>query len=89
MKTRFKGKPLIETDFLRGAFGEEVLKEYQATAKRDYNNNKALNLLSFRGELVTGSNPFAIALLNQILRQEGLRTSSQADLERILNLGII
>jgi len=41
--------------------------------------NKKLN-----NGAVIGSNPFAVVLVNQIVGQEGLRTATQADLERVL-----
>jgi hypothetical protein len=84
----FKGKPLIEipafiptANFLEGDFGKAVLKEYQGRVKADYANAPALNVLSYNNGFVTGSNPFAVVLVNQIIGQEGLRTASQADLE--------
>jgi len=87
----FKGKSLIEipknvpqADFLRGDFGKAVLEEYKGRVSQDYDNSKGLKVLSYSDGLVKGSNPFAVVLVNQILRQEGLRTATQADLEKIL-----
>ena len=98
-KTRlpaFKGKPLIEIPsfipqigFIEGDFGKAFLEEYAGRAKTDYGNVTALNVLNCRDSVVKGSNPFAIVLANQILRQEGLRTATQADLEEALRLGIM
>ena len=92
----FKGKALIEIPsfvpqigFLEGDFGKAFLEEYQGKARTDYNGNSALNVLNYRDGVVKGSNPFAVVLANQILRQEGLRTASQADLEKALRLGCV
>jgi len=91
----FKGKPLIEIPsvnpqigFLEGDFGKAFLEEYQGRVKADYNGNPALDVLRYNGKVVTGSNPFAVILANQILKQEGLRTANQADLEKALCLRI-
>ena len=86
----FKGKPLIEVpafipsaNFLEGDFGKAVLKEYRGRANKDYNGDSALNVLSYEGGIVRGSNPFAVVLVNQILEQSqsGLRVANQSDLE--------
>ncbi|MFH1311045.1 MAG: hypothetical protein ABIH65_01425 [Nanoarchaeota archaeon] len=93
-KTRlpaFKGKPLIaipentpQAGFLEGDFGKAFLAEYQGKVKIDYKNANALNVLSYTDGIVKESNPFVVVLANQILKQEGLRTANQADLERVL-----
>lgn len=94
-KPAFKGKPLIEVPFipqigfLEGDFGKAFLEEYQGKVNADYNGNSALNVLRYNGNTVTGSNPFAVVLANQILGQEGLRTATQADLEKVLKLGVL
>jgi hypothetical protein len=93
-KSTFKGKPLIEipefipqAGFLEGDFGKAFLEEYNGIVSADYNDNSNLNVLSYRDNVVKGSNPFAVVLANQILRQEGLRTATQADLEKALKIG--
>ena len=73
-----------QVGFMEGDFGEAFLKEYNERARADYNGNSSLNVLSYRDGVVKGSNPFAVVLANQILRQEGLRTAIQADLEKAL-----
>lgn len=93
-KTRlpaFKGKPLIEileivlqAGFLEGDFGKTFLKEYNGRVKADYKNANVLNILSYSDNVVKNSNPFAVVLANQILKHEGLRIATQADLERVL-----
>jgi hypothetical protein len=98
-KTRlpaFKGKPLIEiptfipqVGFMEGYFGKAFSEEYQGRVKADYQNSSALNVLNYRNDIVSGSNPFAVVLANQILGQEGLRTATQADLEKALKVGAL
>jgi len=87
----FTGAPLIEVptvipraNFLAEEFGKAVLDEYKERAKSDYNNANALNVLSYSNDVVKGSNPFAVVLVNQIVSQAGLRTATSADLERVL-----
>jgi hypothetical protein len=89
----FRGKPLIEipteipqAGFMEGDFGKAFFEEYKGRVKSDYDNVKSLNVLSYNNGIVRGSNPFAVVLANQILKQEGLRTASQADLEKILKI---
>ena len=91
---KFEGNLLIpeivtEAGFLRGGFGKAVLREYQGRVKTEYQDAPVLNVLSWNDQqnVVQGSNPFAVVLVNQILRQSGqpcLRTATPADLERIL-----
>ncbi len=88
---KFKGKPLIENpetipfaDFLEGDFGKAFLEEYKRRVISDYNNNSVLNVLDYDRGIVKCSNSYAVILSNQILNQEGLRTATQADLEKIL-----
>jgi len=96
MENKFQGKPLIElpkeipsAGFLVGDFGKEFLKEYNGKAKADYSNNSNLQVLNYDDKIVKGSNDFAVVLANQILRQEGLRTATQADLEKILKINAL
>ena len=90
----FKGKPLIEIPefipqigFLEGDFGKAFLNEYQGRAKADYPGNSVLGVLNYDSGVVKGSNPFAVVLANKILRQNGLKTATQADLEKLLKIG--
>ncbi len=90
-KSKFEGKPLIElpevipvANYLTGDFGKEALGEYKERASEDYNNNRYLTVLNFQDNVVKGSNPFAVILMNQVLAQEGIRTATPADLELIL-----
>jgi len=66
--------------FLSGDFGRDFSEEYQGRMKTDFGNANVLNVLK-DGK---GSNPYAVVLANQILRQVGLRTATPADIERIL-----
>ncbi|HUW43601.1 MAG TPA: hypothetical protein VMV95_01395 [Bacillota bacterium] len=79
----FKGKSL---DFLEGDFGKAFLEEYKGRVKSNYDKNSNLNVLGY-DDVVKGSNPFAVVLANQILREENLRTATQADLEKALKIG--
>ena len=87
----FKGSSIeLKTpyNFPTGDFGKAVLKEHQERARADFPNARGLNALAYdeEQEVVTGSNPPSNVLLNMILGQEGLRTSSQADIEKVLKL---
>ena len=73
--------------FLSGDFGRDFLDEYQGRAQTDYKNADVLNILRTDKDIVKGSNPYAVVLANKILRQEGLRTATPADVERILKSG--
>jgi len=93
-KPIFKGKPLMEipefipqAGFLEGDFGKAFLKEYNGRVSADYNDNSNLNILSYKDNVVKGSNPFAVVLANKILREESLRTATQADLGKALKIG--
>ena len=93
IKPKFNGKPLIETPkkhptigFLEGDFGKSVLEEYKGRSK-DY--NKHLDILSYKDNIVQGSNPFAVVLMNKVLNEEGLKTASQSDLEKALKLNAL
>jgi hypothetical protein len=94
IKSQFKGTPIVpknvtfpEIGELRGDFGKEVLAEYNGIAEKDYGNARALKVLNYSDGVVKGSNPFAVVLVNSIL-PSGLRTSTPADLERALSVGI-
>lgn len=101
----FEGKDLIDSEevpkvnFLSGDFGKDVLEEYAEIVKKDYMDGSpsdvlpysALNVLSYNNNLarVSGSNPFAIVLINQVIKKERLRTANQADLEKILKTKVL
>ena len=92
----FQGKPLIgipefspQIGFLGGDFGKAFLEEYLGRTKVDYEGNRVLNILKYDNGIIKGSNPFAVVLANQILRQNGLRTATHADLERALKVSAL
>ena len=93
IKPKFNGKPLIEIPkeyptigFLERDFGKSVLEEYKGRSK-DY--NKHLDILSYKDNIVQGSNPFAVVLMNKVLNEEGLKTASQSDLEKAIKLNAL
>ena len=77
----FQGKPVA--NLLEGDFGRAVLDEYRQRAKKQYHGAYPLNCLSFCDNIVQGSNPYAAVLVNQIVREKGLRTATPSDLEKI------
>lgn len=92
----FQGKPLIkipefipQIGFLEGDFGEAFFDEYRERARADYGGSRVLGVLRYEKGVVRGSNPFAVVLANQILRQEGLKIATQADLEKALKIGAL
>ena len=91
IKPKFNGKPLIEIPkeystigILEGDFGKWALGEYNGRARADFQGNKNLDVLSYQDDKVTGSNPFAVVLMNKVLNEEGLKTASQSDLEKAI-----
>lgn len=84
---QFAGKPLIEipreipqADFLEGDFGKAVDGEVQGK----YGKFQAINKVRYSNGTVKGSTHFYVVAVNEVIRHEGLRTASQADLERVL-----
>lgn len=69
---------------LEGDFGKALLEEYNRRVVAEYGKNRNLDVLFYQDDSLRGSNPFAVVLINSILREQGLRTATQADLERIL-----
>lgn len=92
MKTQFKGNFLIKLpenipiyNFLKGDFGKEFLEEYNGIVKSDYKDNSNLKVLSFKENVIKGSNIYSIFLANKILSQTGLRTATSTDVQKIIN----
>lgn len=87
----------IPQAFLEGEFGRAVLDEYKGRVMAKYEDNRVLRVSNYEGSplnnnpdnLVIGSNPFAVVLVNEIIREQGLRTATQADLERILKANVL
>jgi hypothetical protein len=72
-------------DLLRGdEFGTAVLAEYHDRVRLDFDNNPHLRIFRTVGELVEGSNPFAVCLLDMVLRPE-LRAATPPDLQAAFN----
>jgi hypothetical protein len=90
-------KPDVQTQFVpitfktaflfEGLFGKDFLDEFNARAKRDYDDATVLKVLSYvtSSNRVTGSNVPSVVLANQILKPMKIRTATQAELEQILN----
>ena len=74
----------INFSYLEGSEGERIFKEYQTVANKDYQGVSVFNNLSFKDNLVKGSDPFSFILLNKILMKEGIWVASPSDLERCL-----
>jgi len=90
---KFEGRPLFElpkslptVNFLGGDFGKAVLQEYKEIAETKYKGADVLDVLSYHNNLIEGSTPFAVVLVNQIIEQEGLITATPADSERAIRL---
>jgi len=91
-KSKFQGKPLVEVpkaipyvDFLGKDFGREVDQE----ARSRHPNLPNISNINYQDGVVQGSNPFYVVAVNEVLRQEGLRTATQADLEKAIRLGVL
>lgn len=74
-----------EVGFLEGEYGKRVIEQFLTTAKSVYPSASILlNSLFLDGDHTRGTTPYAVVLLNEIVRQDGLRVATQADYERIL-----
>jgi len=82
-------KDNLSYTFLEGDFGKNILNEYKNLVQSDYNNAQALDVLTFKDNVLKGSNPFASVLLNKILQQNGIWVARPGDLERALESGTI
>lgn len=81
-----EASPLIEipefipqAGFLGGDDGKEIDREIGGKYEQS-----ALQKDSYKGGVIKGSNPFYVVAVNELLRQNGLRTATPADLERVL-----
>ncbi|MBU0894261.1 MAG: hypothetical protein KKF48_02210 [Nanoarchaeota archaeon] len=77
----------VNYSFLEGDVGRQVLEEYNQLVQREYQNASALQKLSFAGDVVKGSNPFAFVLLNKVLQNHGKWVARPVDLEKCLKEG--
>ena len=65
-------------------FGMQLLKEYADRVRQDYDNNPVLKIFKPSGGIVRGSNPFAVVLVDMIVRPNA-RVATPADLQAILD----
>lgn len=76
-------KDILQIGFLGGEEGKEI----NDSIKADYKDFKALQVGSYSGDVVRGSNPFyAVAVQSEI--PLGVRVATQADLEKALKTGM-
>lgn len=82
---RFKGHNGTPYNFLWGKFGKCVLEKYNAlVASRFPRSSWNLSGLHYENGMVRESDPKAVVLINEILRDKGLRIATPADLHRIM-----
>jgi hypothetical protein len=85
----FPGEPLrdvpVPSAYLLGddEFGTAVLAEYATRVRNEFNDNPALKILKMGGGVVHGSNPFAVCLIDMIVRPR-CRVATPVDLQAIL-----
>ncbi len=73
--------PVPAVDLLRADdFGRAVLAEYHGRVRKDFDNNPHLRVFKATPAGVQGSNPFAVCLLDMVLRPE-LRVATPSDLQ--------
>ena len=75
--------------FPTGDSAKDFLMDYNHRVKADYGNNPALAVLGYnkKQNVINGSTPFAVVLVNNILRDRGLHVATPADLESVLRAG--
>lgn len=83
--------PRVRGSFIDGPDAEELLKEFNGKADADYRGNSILKVLTYDRGIVKGSNPFAVVLINQLLRANDLpiRTATPADLGSFVDSGML
>ena len=71
---------------LANTFGFEIFERYQDAVDEKYGGCEDLKCLKWDDDknIVTGSNPYAIVLVNQILKDFNFRTATHPELEYIL-----
>lgn len=86
----FEGKPLREVPipaadvWKEDEYGKAVLTEYNARVRRDFDDHPYLKVFKVGGGVVHGSNPFAVCLVDMIVRPE-VRVATPPDLQGILD----
>jgi hypothetical protein len=85
----FNGKSLMAVPEAGFLTDEAALEEYNGIVEKDFCNNDALRVLKYdrSGKVVTGSNPFAVTLMNRVVGETGLRVATAADLQLMINGG--
>lgn len=71
--------------FLGGKQGEEINKEIQSK----YEKIPFLQRPSYSDGVIKGSNPFYVVAVNEIIKPQGLRTATLAELEKVLKTGAL
>lgn len=87
----FEAKPLIKTPvpmvgFLGGERGKAVDEEVKGIYKDFFVVTSATDYVD---GIIQRSNPFYVVAVNEVIKQEGLRTATPADLEKILKLNTL
>src|SRR3989344_5161077 len=82
-------KPMVVATLLDGERMTDFLSEYNGRVDRDFGENQNLKVYSYSGEVITGSNQFAVVLTNQIFGSQGIRTATPSDIARIIEGEII
>ncbi len=86
----FAGKPVRDLPvptaklWREDEFGSAVLAEYLARVRQDFDENPFLKIFKVAAGIVHGSNPFAVCLVDMIVRPT-VRVATPVDLHVILN----
>lgn len=83
---------VVVPTFLKGEFGQTVMHEYNERVKSGYNNNSKLTIFNSSGDVVTGSNTFAVPIIEDILLETpelGLHVATLDDLARFIKSGAL
>ncbi|MHC4480983.1 MAG: hypothetical protein ACYS1C_08470 [Planctomycetota bacterium] len=65
-------------------FGSAVLEQYNSRVAEEFGDNPHLNIFKVAAGIVHGSNPFAVCLVDMIVRPQ-VRVATMADLQAILD----
>jgi hypothetical protein len=83
--TPLRDVPVPAADLLRDDdFGTSILAEYNERTRRDFGDHPFLKVLKTSGGVVHGSNPFAVCLVDMIVRPR-VRVATLVDLQAILD----
>ena len=79
------GDTNLNFSFINAAEGAELLEKYNRIVKEDYQDNEWLmGVLAKDRNAIGGCNIYSAILLNQILREEGIRTATPRDIEILI-----